>query len=546
MIAFCRLFTELDETTRTGDKLAALTRYFQQADPADAAWAVHFLVGRRPKSVVPRARLMEWAARAAGIEPWLLDECQLAVGDLAETIALLVPGECDAEAISLHRWVEERLLPMARMDEDSKRETLLTAWASLDQTGRFVWNKLITGGFRVGVSRQLVARGLASALGQPLGVITHRLMGDWQPSPAWYQSLALAEGQTDTSRPYPFFLASPVEGDPAGLGSAAEWQAEWKWDGIRAQAIRRAGQVHLWTRGEELVTDRYPEVALALQRLPRDAVLDGELLQWFPVEAWPGPFGQLQKRIGRKTVGKKLLADLPVAFQAYDCMELEGVDLRERPLRERRRLLQELLAGKTGDNLRLSPILEGDWSNLWEMRQQSRQLGTEGLMLKRLDSPYRDGRARGDWWKWKIDPFSIDAVLVAAQRGRGRRASLMTDYTFAVWHEGKLVTIAKAYSGLTDEELVRVDKFARTHTREKFGAGRTVEPVLVFELAFEGIQRSTRHKSGIALRFPRIARWRHDKKPEEADHLSALMALLPVEPAKPKTKTGELFPDWVP
>ena len=322
MIAFCRLFTELDETTRTNDKLAALTRYFQQADPADAAWAAHFLVGRRPKSVVPRARLMEWAARAAGIEPWLLDECQLAVGDLAETIALLVPGAFHGQTNPLHRWVEERLLPMARMDEEAKRETLLSAWASLDQTGRFVWNKLITGGFRVGVSRQMVARGLAAALHQPLGLISHRLMGDWQPTPAWYQSLALAGGQADTSRPYPFFLASPVEGDPAELGPVTDWQAEWKWDGIRAQAIRRGGQVHLWTRGEELVTDRYPEVARALDRLPRDAVLDGELLQWHAEEEWPRPFGQLQKRIGRKTVSRKLLAELPVAFQVYDCMEL--------------------------------------------------------------------------------------------------------------------------------------------------------------------------------------------------------------------------------
>jgi len=337
----------------------------------------------------------------------------------------------------------------------------------------------------------MVARGLATALDKPLPWITHRLMGDWHPTPQWFASLSQVETGEDVTRPYPFFLASPLEVEPGELGQASEWQAEWKWDGIRAQAIRRQGQVCLWTRGEELVTDAYPEIARALSSLARDAVLDGELLQWFPGEEWPRPFGQLQKRLGRKTVSKKLQGQLPVALQVYDCLEIEGQDLRPIALERRRQILEEIFLNQSSPVLRLSPILSGDWSTLAELRQKSREVGTEGLMLKRLDSPYRDGRVRGDWWKWKVNPFSVDAVLVAAQGGRGRRASLHTDYTFAVWDAGKLVTIAKAYSGLTDDEIVEVDRFVRANTREKFGPGRTVEPLLVFELAFEGIQRST-------------------------------------------------------
>jgi DNA ligase-1 len=391
-----------------------------------------------------------------------------------------------------------------------------------------VWNKLITGGFRVGVAQRLVTRALSSVSGLPDPVIAHRLMGEWQPSAVWYRALLAPEtADADVSRPYPFFLAHPLEGDPAHLGDPAEWQAEWKWDGIRAQLIRRAGQTFVWSRGEELINDGFPELTTLGAALPDGTVIDGEIVPYR--DGAVQPFAQLQRRIGRKQPSKKMLAEAPVALFAYDLLEAEGADLRELPLEERRRRLAHLYAAYRVQHAvwQLSPIAMGKtWADLAAAREQSRERGAEGLMLKRRSSPYRVGRVRGDWWKWKVDPFSVDAVLIYAQRGSGKRASLYTDYTFGVWDGDQLVPFAKAYSGLTDAEIREVDAFIRRNTLEQFGPVRTVTPRLVFELGFEGIQRSARHKSGIAVRFPRILRWRRDKPPAEADTLETVRALI--------------------
>ncbi len=529
MRAFANLYSRLDETTKTNAKVEALVTYFRGASPADAAWATYFLIGRKPKQVVPSKKSRAWAAAEAGIPDWLFDESYDAVGDVAETIALLLPPP-DASAFTdlpLWEWVERRLLPLRGAPEEVQHEAMLAAWRAMDGPQRFVWNKLISGSFRVGVSQQLVTRALAKVIGVEPAVVAHRLMGDWEPTPAFYAGLSVADGQdADHSRPYPFCLAYPLESLPESLGDIGDWQAEWKWDGIRSQLIRRGGRTFLWTRGEELVTERYPELEGVGDDLPEGTVLDGEIMPWKGDS--PLPFAQLQRRIGRKSVGKTILAEVPVVLIAYDLLEWGGMDFRETPFVERRLKLAELVAvaGELG-RLRLSPgVVATSWKDLAEARQRSRAMQAEGLMLKRLASPYRVGRQRGDWWKWKINPFTIDAVLTAAQRGSGKRASLYTDYTFCVWDAGKLVPIAKAYSGLTDAEIARVDAFVRQHMVEKFGPVRTVEPKLVFELAFEGIQRSTRHKSGIAVRFPRILRWREDKPAAEADSLETIRAML--------------------
>lgn len=529
MRAFAELYAALDETTRTGEKVAALARYFAAAPPADAAWALYFLSGRKPRQLVSTRRLSEWAIEAAGIPPWLFSECYDAVGDFAETMALLLPdGGGGGEEEGLAYWIERRLLPLRGADEAAQREALLAAWGELGQGERFLWNKLLTGGFRVGVSQRLITRALAQVCGVDDAAIAHRLMGEWEPGAAWYQGLLAAEtADADVSQPYPFFLAHPLEGDPAGLGDPAGWQAEWKWDGIRAQLIRRAGMTFIWSRGEELVTERFPELAAAGDLLPDGSVLDGEILPF--ADGAVLPFAQLQRRIGRKTLGKKLLAEVPVVLFAYDLLEETGADIRALPLAERRARLEGLLARVDAPALALSPIAPGEsWEELAEARERSRELRAEGLMLKRRASPYRVGRARGDWWKWKIAPFTVDAVLVYAQRGSGKRASLYTDYTFGVWDGDELVPFAKAYSGLTDAEIREVDAYVRRNTLEKFGPVRTVTPELVFELAFEGLQRSSRHRSGIAVRFPRILRWRRDKPPREADTLTSVRALLEV------------------
>jgi DNA ligase 1 len=524
---FAQLFAELDATTKTNAKVAAMVEYFIRADPADAAWAVHFLSGNRPKRLIPVRRLAGWAMEAADVSDWLFEECYHAVGDLAETITLLLPEPAAASDLPLHRWVEERLLPLAGEDEETQRAVILDAWRSLSDGERFVWNKLITGSFRVGVSQSLVVRALARAGEVEEAVVAHRLMGSWEPTAERFRRLLSAEtGDADLSRPYPFFLAYALEGQVEELGDPTEWQAEWKWDGIRAQLIRRGGATYIWSRGEELVTDRFPELAEAAALLPEGTVLDGEILPWS--EDRPLPFSQLQRRIGRKNLGPKILSEVPVVLVVYDLLEEGGRDLRELPLRERRVRLERLLAGgRYAGRFRLSPIATAErWEQVRTAYDGARERASEGLMLKRLDAPYGVGRRKGPWWKWKVEPFRVDAVMIYAQAGHGRRASLYTDYTFAVWHEGELVPFAKAYSGLTDAEIRRLDSWIRRNTLERFGPVRAVLPEQVFELAFEGIQPSPRHRSGVAVRFPRIARWRTDKPATEADSLESLRRMM--------------------
>ena len=534
MKRFATLYDTIDATTATTAKVAALVAYFRDAPAADAAWAVSFLVGRRPKRLVRAPDLRAWAAQAANVPTWLFEECYAQAGDLAETISLLVPEREEPGPLPDERsfawWVEERLLPLARSEPAVQRGVLLDTWQRLGGTSRFLFNKLITGGFRVGVSDGLVVRALSQVSGISPESIAHRLMGQWEPSAAWYEQLVATETtDADWSRPYPFYLAYPFEAELDTLGDASEWQLEWKWDGIRAQLVRRRGRTFLWSRGEELLADRFPEVDASAEWMPDGTVLDGELLAWR--DGKPLPFSELQRRIGRKTVGKKLLADVPCHLLVYDCLEVEGVDVRDRPMHERRAMAEAIVTRLPGGaSIGLSPVLDvTSWSAARTARERSRDMTAEGLMLKRRSSPYGVGRKVGDWWKWKVNPLTVDAVLVYAQAGHGRRAGLYTDYTFAIWDDDVLVPFAKAYSGLTNAEIRQVDAFIRRNTVEKFGPVRTVKPELVFELAFEGIQRSTRHKSGIAVRFPRIARWRVDKPASEADTLTSVKALLTSE-----------------
>jgi DNA ligase 1 len=524
MKAFAELYAALDETTKTNAKIAALTRYLANAPAEDAAWAVNFLIGRRPKRLLESRKLAQWAIEEAGVPDWLFGECYQAVGDFAETIALLLPPAAASSPLPLHYWVEERLLPLRDADDETRRASLAAAWREMDDGQRFAWNKLITGEFRVGVSQSLVVRAIAEVSGIAAEVISHRLMGEWQATPDfWRQLIAPDVRDADSSRPYPFFLAYPIEGDVEDLGDIREWQVEWKWDGIRSQLIRRAGRTFVWSRGEELITDRFPELEALGALLPEGTAIDGEILPW--KNGAPLPFAQMQRRIGRKVLGHKILSEVPVVVMAYDLLELAAEDVRERPLEWRRGELERIAPPQSA--LVLSPLVEAaSWQELRGLRQSSRERKVEGFMLKRRGSPYRVGRRRGDWWKWKIEPYSVDAVLIYAQHGNGRRASLFTDYTFGIWDNGKLVPFAKAYSGLSDEEIREVDAFVRRNTIEKFGPVHAVKPELVFELAFEGIQRSTRHRSGIAVRFPRMARWRRDKPAAEADSMDTIQALL--------------------
>jgi DNA ligase-1 len=525
MKQFARLFEAIDASTSTKAKTVALAEYFKHAQARDAAWAAWFLTGHRPRMAVPARRLHLWAAEAAGLPVWLFEESYDAVGDLAETIALILPPPTHESDLPLHLWIEERLLPLRDLPEAEQRARLESCWQELDGTQRFVFNKLITGNFRVGVSATLVMRAIAQAFDIDPKVIAHRLAGEWFPSEAMWRSLAdAASSTTDRANPYPFFLAHALEGEPGQLGERDDWLAEWKWDGIRAQLIRRGDVTTLWSRGDEPIAGQFPEIMADAPKLP-ECVIDGEILAWKDGRVMP--FAALQKRLGRKNPGKKVLAESPVIFLAFDLLEVAGEDWRERPLKERRTKLNDVVHSIPGGSRfdTSSPVRAPTWEALAEAREQSRSLGTEGLMLKRLDSAYGVGRPKGVWWKWKVEPYTLDAVLVYAQKGHGKRASLYTDYTFALWHEGELVPFAKAYSGLTDAEIREVDAFIRRNTLERFGPVRTVKPELVFELGFEGIQRSNRHKSGIAVRFPRMLRMRTDKPVAEANTVKDAMAL---------------------
>ena len=526
MKRFAALFAALDGTTATNAKVAALAAYFRTAPEADRLWTIALLSGRRPRRSVTATELREWAAEAAGLPPWLFEECYPVVGDLAETIALVLPEPTGANDRTLADWIGFIRARSGRPAAERKA-AILDAWAGLPREERFLFNKLITGGFRVGVSQTLMTRALAQATGIDEAELAHRLMGAWTPETVSYHTLLQAnEGAGELTRPYPFFLAHPLEDGPEGLGDPAEWFAEWKWDGIRGQLVFRGGELALWSRGEELVTDRFPEFARTRDWLTEGTVIDGEVMAWGG--DLPLPFAELQKRIGRKTVPRKLLAEAPAMLVAYDLLEAEGRDLRAEPFAARRARLQAMTAILPAEApIRLSPEVPfADWTALSTARAGARAARAEGLMLKRRASAYGVGRKRGDWWKWKVDPMTVDAVMVYAQAGHGRRATLYTDFTFAVSDGNDFVPFAKAYSGLTDAEFAEITRWVRANTLERFGPVRRVPPELVFEIAFEGIRPSPRHRSGIALRFPRILRWRRDKPVAEIDTLDSLRALM--------------------
>ena len=573
-------------------RVESLVEYFRSVPPEDAVWATWFLCGHRPRRSILIRQLQQWCAELAGIPEWLFEVSREFTGDLAETIALLLPGAVSESAEGLHYWVTHRLQPLSSGTDEQRRAAIVEAWEQLGQQERLVFNKLLTGGFRVGVSQKLVVRALAQASGVSAEVLAHRLMGHWAPTAAFFQALLSAETEdTDVSRPFPFCLAhalpeqvceellalrnegeseqelaadtpcetisntmsaaaavipsDAVAGEPASvsaaqtrLGPVSDWIVDWKWDGIRAQAIRRSGQVFLWSRGEELLAGRFPELERALATLPDGTVLDGEITAWRDGRLLP--FAELQKRVHRRTASPRLQATIPVRFLIFDLLEEHGGDVRELPAVERRQKLTKLASCLTDPCLHITePLKPESWADCVRLRESSREHQVEGLMLKRASAAYGVGRVTGVWWKWKTEPFHCDAVLLYAQRGHGRRAGRFTDFTFAVRDGDQLVPFAKAYSGLTKAEIEEVDRFVRDNTVERFGPVSSVRPELVFELAFEGMQLSGRHKSGIAVRFPRIARWRKDKRVEDADTLDSLKQLVRRQPTPGQQSTSE-------
>lgn len=535
MALFSELVTLLGASTKTLEKQDALINYFSLADDKDKVWVIALFSGRRPRRLVNSSLLPQWCIEIRNLPGWLFGECYGSVGDMAETIALLLPEATEEKTASSLSFYIEKLVSLEKENEFIKKDFITKCWRSMNKDERFVFNKLLTGNFRIGISQKQMVNALAKTVKLEPSVIAHRISGNWDPMTTSFDEL-LSEHSTsvDYSKPYPFYLSYALEENPETLGDANEWQAEWKWDGIRGEIIKRNNELYVWSRGEELVTDKYPEYAMLQQKLPEGVALDGEIISLTNANVQTNqftilPFALLQTRIGRKNITPKQLKESPVGFVAYDLLEFEGEDFRNRTLEERRSVLEKIIADASEPALRLSPIINfNNWNELAATRTISRDINAEGIMLKRKASIYQVGRRVGDWWKWKIDPLTIDAVMIYAQKGSGRRSTLYTDYTFAVKDEEKLVPFTKAYSGLTDKEFAQVDAFVKRNSLEKFGPVRTVKPELVFEIAFEGIAASNRHKSGVALRFPRIKRWRKDKKPDEINTLDDLKSMLAV------------------
>lgn len=525
MKAFADLIMRIGTSTKTNEKLDALSDYFSIAPDEDKVWVIALFSGRRPKRIINSGLLSQWCIEESNLPEWLFAECYHTVGDLGETIALLLPDPVEASAHPSLSTIIKEFTAINTRDEHAKKEFVLSYWKQLNTDERFVFNKLLTGNFRIGVSQKTIVNALALTVKMEPSVIAHRISGNWDPFTVTFLELFSEEGLVDHSRPYPFCLAYAIQDDVATLGDVNEWQAEWKWDGIRGEVIKRNNELFVWSRGEELMTEKFPEYAVLRDLLPDGIALDGEIIP--SLNKQPLPFALLQTRIGRKNVTKKNLQDAPIAFFVYDILEKDGYDIRHYSLEQRRNILEAVISNINHPVLLPSPVIAfNTWEQLGQIRESSREMGAEGIMLKRKSSVYHTGRKVGDWWKWKIDPLVIDAVMIYAQKGHGRRSNLYTDYTFAVRDGDKLVSFAKAYSGLTDQEFAKVDAFVKRNSLEKFGPVRTVKPELVFEIAFEGIAASNRHKSGVALRFPRINRWRHDKKADEINTLDDLKNML--------------------
>jgi len=527
MKRFAQLIQELELSNKTNDKIEALVTYFNEADERDKPYVIAMFTGKRPKRPITTTLIKQWAIELSGIPEWLFTESYHSVGDLSETIALVLPVANHNVDKPLHQWITELAALQGKTDEE-KKNYILSSWNSLATQERFIFNKLISGNFRIGVSNKILVNAIAKQSEQDANKIMHSIMGKWQPNESTYEDLtAGTHVNTDNSWPYPFCLAYAIDTEPENLGDTSAWQAEWKWDGIRGQVVKRNGELFIWSRGEELVTDQFPELHFLKDELPDGTVLDGEILAVKDGNVLS--FSKLQQRLNRKSISKSQLDNAPIGFYTYDILEYEATDIRTTALTKRRQILEQIIHNlNTKSVVVLSPIIKfKDWQELAKLRETARDINSEGIMLKHMDSVFHAGRKRGDWWKWKINPYTVDTVMIYAQKGSGRRANFYTDYTFAVRDGEKLITIAKAYSGLTDKEIKEVNSFVNKNAIEKFGPVRTVKPELVFEIAFEGIAESKRHKAGLALRFPRIARWRKDKKAEEINTLDDLRALIP-------------------
>jgi len=537
---FSELFLNLDSSNSTNNKIEVLKNYFLSNDPIDNSWAIYLLTGKSNKRFISGRYLKNLFSELYEYPVWLIDTCYLKVGDSAEVITLLLKNKSTSRKkvllnISLNELLSKTIPDLSKLNDEEKNFKIKNMWETLPEDNHLIFNKILTGTFRVGVSIGLITKSISKLINIDEEIISHRLMGNFEPSIDSYEFLINKNInlQELNSKPFPFLLANTIE-DKIFKHSINDFQFEWKYDGIRMQLIKRSGNVSLWTRGQELVNDSFPELVDKMSHIKDDFVLDGELLVWNFKEQIAFDFSLLQKRINRKSPTRSIQIKYPIIFIAYDLLEINGRDIREIKLENRRIELEKYFSkwhNKTENNISAifkicNLIFPKDWPDALNYKEKSRENNTEGLIIKKKTSIYSSGRKRGIWWKYKVDPMQLDAVLIYAKGGSGRRAGLYTDYSFALWKDKELIKFASAYSGLTNIEIKELDKWIRKNTIEKFGPVRSLKPEMVFEISFEKIQISKRHKSGIAVRFPRITKWRKDKKINDADSLENAYELM--------------------
>ena len=521
MNRFAALLDALLFTPSRNGKLRLMQEYFASQPDPERGWALAALTGELVFDAAKPSQVR--ALAAARVDPELLGWSYDFVGDLAETVSLIWPERPGVQTpVPSLAEIVEQLKATSRNEVGSLLEPWLDA---LDATGRWALLKLVTGSLRIGVSARLAKTALAEWGGVEINRIEevwHALAPPYQPLFEWLEGCGPAPQTGDLPTFCPLMLAQPIEeSDLKGL-DPQDYLAEWKWDGIRVQLVARGDVRRLYSRSGDDIGAAFPDV---LEPMPADVTLDGELLVLRNGEV--APFNDLQQRLNRKTPTPKLLRDYPAAVRLYDILRAGEEDLRTLPFVERRSRLEGWYARELPPGLDLSPLVPfASWEELRELRDGARERGIEGLMLKRADSLYLAGRPKGPWFKWKRGALTLDTVLMYAQRGHGKRSSFYSDYTFGAWHGGELVPVGKAYSGFTDEELQRLDRWIRNNTVQRYGPVREVAPQIVLEIAFDSVHRSTRHKSGVAMRFPRVHRVRWDKPVGEADTLETLEQLL--------------------
>ena len=536
---FSKLFEDLDSNNSSNKKVNSLTKYFKLNNNLNNILTIYLLIGKKNKRFISGKSLREYYANIYKIPKWLIDECYSKVGDSAEVISLLLQDKLleknIKDDISLNELINEILPKLKKLDENKKKLYIKSLWEKISKDNQLIFNKILSGTFRIGVSKGLVVKAISNMTGVDESIILHRLMGELEPIEETYMFLInqkLEQKELDY-KPYPFQLANTFDERIKETISVDKYQFESKWDGIRSQIIKRSNNISIWTRGEELVNKTFPELIKIISHFKNDFVLDGEILIWDENKNRPKNFSLLQKRLGRKSPSLKIQKDLPVVFMAYDILEINGKDIRSKILSERRNILEKSFSNLISEDksiigkIKITKLHQiSNWIDLEEVKNSARKSNTEGLVIKDKQSEYVPGRKKGNWWKYKIDPMQLDGVLIYARPGSGKRADLYTDYSFGIWEDNKLVKFANAYSGLNNEEIRELDKWIRRNTLEKFGPVRSVKPELVFEISFDNIQISKRHKSGIALRFPRITKWRRDKNIMEADNLENALKMI--------------------